>query len=75
MWASRPEWPAEAVLPEAHVLLQNPILTIGQRADSLHFASHSGFGRFVGIILRRRRLAIGSTYKPPVAGRDVRIVL
>ena len=40
------EWLAEAVLLEAHVLLQNPALTIGQIADTLHFADHSTFGRF-----------------------------
>ena len=40
------EWLAEAVLLEAHVLLQNPSLTIGQIADTLHFADQSTFGRF-----------------------------
>ncbi|MDO7853333.1 helix-turn-helix domain-containing protein [Hymenobacter convexus] len=40
------EWLAEAVLLEAHVLLQNPALTIGQIADTLHFADQSTFGRF-----------------------------
>ncbi|WP_201978357.1 AraC family transcriptional regulator [Hymenobacter rubidus] len=40
------EWLAEAVLLEAHVLLQNPALTIGQIADTLHFADQSAFGRF-----------------------------
>ena len=40
------EWLAEAVLLEAHVLLQNPALTIGQIADALHFADQSTFGRF-----------------------------
>ncbi len=40
------EWLAEAVLLEAHVLLQNPALTIGQIADMLHFADQSAFGRF-----------------------------
>lgn len=40
------EWLAEAVLLEAHVLLQNPALTIGQIADQLHFADQSTFGRF-----------------------------
>lgn len=40
------EWLAEAVLLEAHVLLQNPTLTIGQIADTLHFADQSTFGRF-----------------------------
>lgn len=39
-------WLAEAVLLEAHVLLQNPALTIGQIADTLHFADQSTFGRF-----------------------------
>ena len=39
-------WLAEAVLLEAHVLLQNPALTIGQIADTLHFADQSAFGRF-----------------------------
>lgn len=40
------EWLAEAVLLEAHVLLQNPALTVGQIADTLHFADQSTFGRF-----------------------------
>jgi AraC-like DNA-binding protein len=40
------EWLAEAVLLEANVLLQNPTLTIGQIADTLHFADQSTFGRF-----------------------------
>jgi AraC family transcriptional activator of pobA len=40
------EWLAEAVLLEAHVLLQNPSLTIAQIADTLHFADQSTFGRF-----------------------------
>ena len=40
------EWLGEAVLLEAHVLLQNPILTIAQIADTLHFADQSTFGRF-----------------------------
>ena len=40
------EWLAEAVLLEAQVLLQNPALTIGQNADTLHFADQSTFGRF-----------------------------
>jgi AraC family transcriptional activator of pobA len=40
------EWLAEAVLLEAHVLLQNPGLTVGQIADTLHFADQSTFGRF-----------------------------
>ena len=40
------EWLAEAVLLEAHVLLQNPALTIGQIANTLHFADQSTFGRF-----------------------------
>ncbi|MET4072783.1 helix-turn-helix domain-containing protein [Hymenobacter sp. UYCo722] len=40
------EWLAEAVLLEAHVLLQNPTLTVGQIADTLHFADQSTFGRF-----------------------------
>lgn len=40
------EWLAEAVLLEAHVLLQNPALTVGQISDSLHFADQSTFGRF-----------------------------
>jgi AraC-like DNA-binding protein len=39
-------WLAEAVLLEAHVLLQNPALTIGQIANTLHFADQSTFGRF-----------------------------
>jgi AraC family transcriptional activator of pobA len=39
-------WLAEAVLLEAHVLLQNPALAIGQIADTLHFADQSTFGRF-----------------------------
>ncbi|TVT39454.1 helix-turn-helix domain-containing protein [Hymenobacter setariae] len=39
-------WLAEAVLLEAHVLLQNPALTIGQIADTLHFTDQSTFGRF-----------------------------
>lgn len=40
------EWLAEAVLLEATVLLQNPALTIGQIAHTLHFADQSTFGRF-----------------------------
>jgi AraC family transcriptional activator of pobA len=40
------EWLVEAVLLEAHVLLQNPALTIGQIADTLNFADQSTFGRF-----------------------------
>lgn len=40
------EWLAEAVLLEASVLLQNPALTVGQIADTLHFADQSTFGRF-----------------------------
>ena len=40
------EWLAEAVLLEAHVLLQNPALSIAQIADMLHFADQSTFGRF-----------------------------
>lgn len=40
------EWLAEAVLLEAHVLLQNPALTVGQIANTLHFADQSTFGRF-----------------------------
>ncbi|MDB5269272.1 MAG: hypothetical protein JWP58_2312 [Hymenobacter sp.] len=40
------EWLAEAVLLEAHVLLQNPALTVSQIADTLHFADQSTFGRF-----------------------------
>jgi AraC family transcriptional activator of pobA len=40
------EWLAEAVLLEASVLLQNPALTVGQVADTLHFADQSAFGRF-----------------------------
>ena len=40
------EWLAEAVLLEAHILLQNPALTVGQIADRLHFADQSTFGRF-----------------------------
>ena len=40
------EWLAEAVLLEAHVLLQNPALTVGQIADTLHFADQSTFSRF-----------------------------
>jgi AraC family transcriptional activator of pobA len=40
------EWLAEAVVLEAHVLLRNPNLTIGQVADMLHFADRSTFGRF-----------------------------
>jgi AraC family transcriptional activator of pobA len=40
------EWLADAVLLEAQVLLQNPSLTIGQIADTLHFADQSTFGRF-----------------------------
>ncbi|MGI4834178.1 MAG: AraC family transcriptional regulator [Janthinobacterium lividum] len=39
-------WLAEAVLLEAQVLLQNSALTIGQIADTLHFADQSTFGRF-----------------------------
>jgi AraC-like DNA-binding protein len=39
-------WLAEAVLLEAHVLLQNPTLAISQIADTLHFADQSTFGRF-----------------------------
>jgi AraC-like DNA-binding protein len=39
-------WLAEAALLEARVLLQNPALTIGQIADTLHFADQSAFGRF-----------------------------
>jgi AraC family transcriptional activator of pobA len=39
-------WLAEAVVLEAHILLQNPALTIGQIADTLHFADQSTFGRF-----------------------------
>lgn len=40
------EWLTEAVLLEAQVLLQNPALTIGQIANTLHFADQSAFGRF-----------------------------
>jgi AraC family transcriptional activator of pobA len=40
------EWLAEAVVLEATVLLQNPALSIGQIADTLHFADQSTFGRF-----------------------------
>jgi AraC family transcriptional activator of pobA len=40
------EWLAEAVILEATVLLQNPVLSIGQIADTLHFADQSTFGRF-----------------------------
>jgi AraC family transcriptional activator of pobA len=40
------EWLAEAVMLEAHVLLQNPALSVGQIADTLHFADQSTFGRF-----------------------------
>ncbi len=40
------EWLTEAVLLEAQVLLQNPALTIGQIADTLHFTDQSAFGRF-----------------------------
>jgi AraC family transcriptional activator of pobA len=40
------EWLAEAVILEATVLLQNPALSIGQIADTLHFADQSTFGRF-----------------------------
>jgi AraC family transcriptional activator of pobA len=40
------EWLAEAVLLEATVLLQNPALSVGQIADTLHFADQSTFGRF-----------------------------
>ncbi|MBF9144152.1 AraC family transcriptional regulator [Hymenobacter properus] len=40
------EWLTEAVLLEAHVLLQNPALSIAQIADTLHFADQSTFGRF-----------------------------
>jgi len=40
------EWLAEAVLLEATVLLQNPALSIGQIAETLHFADQSTFGRF-----------------------------
>lgn len=40
------EWLAEAVVLEATVLLQNPALTVGQIADTLHFADQSAFGRF-----------------------------
>ena len=40
------EWLAEAVLLEAHVLLQNPTLTIAQIADTRHFADQSTVGRF-----------------------------
>jgi len=39
-------WLAEAVVLEAHILLQNPALTIGQISDTLHFADQSTFGRF-----------------------------
>lgn len=39
-------WLAEAVVLEAHILLQNPALTISQIADTLHFADQSSFGRF-----------------------------
>ena len=39
-------WLADAVLLEAQVLLLNPALTIGQVADTLHFADQSTFGRF-----------------------------
>lgn len=39
-------WLAEAVVLEAHILLQNPALTIGQIAEMLHFADQSTFGRF-----------------------------
>ncbi|OWP64148.1 hypothetical protein CDA63_05320 [Hymenobacter amundsenii] len=40
------EWLAEAVVLEAHVLLQNPALTVAQIAETLHFADQSTFGRF-----------------------------
>jgi AraC family transcriptional activator of pobA len=40
------EWLAQAVLLEATVLLQNPALSVGQIADTLHFADQSTFGRF-----------------------------
>jgi AraC family transcriptional activator of pobA len=40
------EWLAEAVVLEAHVLLQNPALTIAQVADTLHFTDQSTFSRF-----------------------------
>ncbi|MDQ2794873.1 MAG: helix-turn-helix domain-containing protein [Bacteroidota bacterium] len=54
-------WLAEAVLLEAHVLLQNPALTVGQIADTLHFADQSTFGRFfrksVGVTPARYRQA------------------
>jgi AraC family transcriptional activator of pobA len=39
-------WLAEAVVLEAHILLQNPALSISQIADTLHFADQSTFGRF-----------------------------
>jgi AraC family transcriptional activator of pobA len=39
-------WLAEAVVLEAHILLQNPALSIGQISDTLHFADQSTFGRF-----------------------------
>jgi AraC family transcriptional activator of pobA len=39
-------WLAEAVVLEAHILLQNSALTISQIADTLHFADQSTFGRF-----------------------------
>lgn len=40
------EWLAEAVPLEAQVLLQNPTLSVGQIADTLHFTDQSAFGRF-----------------------------
>ena len=40
------EWLAEAVLLEAHMLLQNLALSIGPVADTLHFADQSTFGGF-----------------------------
>ena len=39
-------WIAEAVLREAQALLQNPALSVGQVAASLHFADAFAFSRF-----------------------------
>lgn len=64
------EWLAEAVQLEASVLLQNPALTIGQIADTLHFADQSIFGRFfrkstgVSPATYRQRWAVAWAFSP-----------
>ncbi|GAA4496483.1 helix-turn-helix domain-containing protein [Hymenobacter ginsengisoli] len=61
------EWLAEAVLLEAHVLLQNPALTIAQIADTLHFADQSTFGRF----FRKGTGASPATYRQRCSSGEV----